>query len=218
MEKSFIPAAHYPILTSYFEEIVRPFAGKIWKSISKEIINKTEEHANVVDLGCGTGIALRLLHKQRPDLELTGFDIDHDILHVARRKAEGLNIRFVKASIDKLPIESSSADVVLSSLMFHHLDRETKMRALAEVKRILKSGKPFLLCDFSVPKRPWIGYLVGFFSKPEPEVREQIRGQLLVLGKEVGASVETLWTLYGCVSLHRFIFLTPMDHANHAKI
>lgn len=206
MTKSFIPAAHYPALTPYFEELARPFAGRIWKAISREVLKRTEKNATVVDLGCGTGIVLRLHREQRPDLQLLGFDIDHDILHVAKRKAEGMDIRFAKAAIEKIPLSDATADAVLCSLVFHHLDAETKKQTLREVKRILKPGRPFLLCDFSVPTKPWVGKIVSRFSRSEPETISQLRGQLMQLAKEAGASVETLWTMYGCISMHLFVF------------
>lgn len=205
-ERTFIPAAHYPALTPYFEELARPFAGRIWKRIVREVLKRAPKNATVVDLGCGTGIALRLIHKQRSDLELLGFDIDHDILHVARRKAEGMAVRFAKAPIDEIPMHNASADIVLSSLVFHHLDRETKKRAFGEIKRILKQGNPFFLCDFSVPTKPWVGKLVSRFSKSEPETISQLHGQLAQLACEVGASVETLWSMYGCITLHIITF------------
>lgn len=206
MTKPFIPAAHYPILTPYFEEIARPFAGKIWKKIAAEVTRRAEKNACVVDLGCGTGIALRMIRKQRPDLELTGFDIDHTILHVARRKAEGLDIRFIKASIEEVPIPDASANIVLSSLVFHHLDRETKKRALKEIRRILKLGKPFLLCDFSVPRKPWIGKIIARFSRSEPHLIDQLQGQLFQIAQETGATIDTVWTVYGCISMHILTF------------
>jgi ubiquinone/menaquinone biosynthesis C-methylase UbiE len=206
MNKPFIPAAHYPILTPYFEEIARPFAGRIWKKITAEAVRRAAKNSHVVDLGCGTGIALRLIRKNRPDLNLAGFDIDHTIIHVARMKAEKLNIFFAKAPIDEVPIPDRSADVVLSSLVFHHLDREMKKNALREIRRILKPGKPFLLCDFSVPTKPWLGKVVASFSRSEPDIIHQLDGQLFQVAQEAGATIETLWTLYGCISLHILTF------------
>jgi ubiquinone/menaquinone biosynthesis C-methylase UbiE len=51
-----------------------------------------------------------------------------------------------------LPYTDSSFDRVLSSLMFHHLTRENKVRSLTEVYRILRNGGEIHIADFGKPQ------------------------------------------------------------------
>ncbi len=203
---TFIPAAHYHALTPYYEMLVTLFSGRLWKAIALEAARQCPAGGRIADLGCGPGSVLRKLRLLRKDCTLVGTDIDPAMIEIARSKAQGKDITFFVTSIEKEPFADRSVDVVLSSLMFHHLSLETQRSALREVKRILKSGGVFLLCDFSKPpKRRWF-LTVDFWKYAEPEIIPQLEGQLLDLAKEAGAIVDTLWTMYGCISLHSLSF------------
>ncbi len=53
---------------------------------------------------------------------------------------------------ESLPFPDASFDLVLSSLMLHHLDTATKGRALEEWRRVLAPRGLLLLVDFGVPR------------------------------------------------------------------
>ncbi len=104
----------------------------------------------VLDVGCGTG-DLTLLAKKRSGSagEVCGIDASPEMIDVARRKAvrQHLNIDFRVDVIERLPFPDGTFDVVLSSLMMHHLPSDLKPKALAEIRRVLRSpdtvsGKP----------------------------------------------------------------------------
>lgn len=203
---AFIPAAHYPVLTPLYELLVRPFSGRIWKRIAREASLRSPKEGMVIDLGCGPGTVLRHICRLRPDLHLTGTDIDPAMIHIAQHKTLRKSITFEVTSIEKQPLPDRSCDVAVSSLMFHHLPLATKLAAIAEVKRILKSNGAFLLCDFSVPRRTAWWLSATFWKHIEPEIIPQLEGELFTLAKEAGASIETLQTFYGCISLHLLRF------------
>jgi len=205
---TFIPAAHYHALTPYYENIVQLFSGRIWKSIALEAARRCPEGGVIVDLGCGPGSVLRKLRYLRKDLTLVGTDIDPTMIDIARSKALGKDITFSVTSIEKEPFADHSVDVVISSLMFHHLPQDIKRSTLKEVKRILKRGGTFLLCDFSKPSVRSRFLTVAFWKYVEPEIIPQLHGQLLDLAEEEGAQIQTPWTMYGCISLHILSFPT----------
>jgi ubiquinone/menaquinone biosynthesis C-methylase UbiE len=104
----------------------------------------------VLEIGTGTGnLALRVA-RRHPGVEVIGLDPDPLALGIARRKAarRGLQVHWDLGSADNLPYETESVDRVLSSLMFHHLDVDTKQGTLAEVRRVLKPGGSLHLMDF----------------------------------------------------------------------
>ena len=170
--------------------------------MADEVAKKAPQHATVMDLGCGPGTILRLIRDKRPDLKLVGADIDPAIIRIAESKSVGKNIEFHTASIDELPFQQQSADIVMSSLMFHHLDEPVKRRAMEQVQRILKPTGMFLLCDFSVPKHSWLTPFASLFLAIEHEAPKQLRGQLLALASQANMKIETLATFYGLISLH----------------
>jgi ubiquinone/menaquinone biosynthesis C-methylase UbiE len=110
----------------------------------------------VLDLGCGTGtLAIAALERQ-PRAAMHGIDADPDMLGRAREKARaaGLEPDFTTGSATDLPYEDSSFDVVLSSLLFHHLNRDAKEAAAREVARVLRSDGRFLVADWGAPSDP----------------------------------------------------------------
>lgn len=109
---------------------------------------------SVLEVGCGTGeIALRAKVRSGPRGSVAGIDPSPEMIGVARQKAARahLDVDYRVASVEALPFADAAFDVVLSSLMMHHLPEGLKPRALAEIRRVLKSGGRLLVVDFQEP-------------------------------------------------------------------
>lgn len=108
----------------------------------------------VVDLGCGTGQLLRRIGRAHPGVRLVGVDPDDRMLDAARRGATRSRAAAVRAArwergyAEEIPMGDGSVDRVLSSVMFHHLDADTRTAMLAEVRRVLRPGGSLVLADF----------------------------------------------------------------------
>lgn len=107
----------------------------------------------ILDVGCGTATLALLIKNAHPNVTVTGIDGDEKILQIGRSKAEktGLVITLTEAMAFSLPYADESFDRVLSSLMFHHLTRENKVRAFNEVNRVLRNGGELHIADFGKP-------------------------------------------------------------------
>jgi ubiquinone/menaquinone biosynthesis C-methylase UbiE len=108
----------------------------------------------VLEVGCGTGqLSQRARRRVGPNGRVHGIDPSGEMIQVARQKAAraGLDIDYRVASIEALPFPDASVDVVLSSLMMHHLPADLKARGLAEVKRVLKPDGRLLIVDMKRP-------------------------------------------------------------------
>jgi ubiquinone/menaquinone biosynthesis C-methylase UbiE len=127
------------------------------------------EGENVLDVGCGTGI-LSVLSK----------------MAVGEAKFK-LDIDFKSASVTDLPFPDGTFDVVISSLMFHHLPPAAKRGGLQEIIRVLKQGGRFFLSDFGTPHAimgPLMFLLLIWISS----TRYQLFGKLPALITESGFS------------------------------
>jgi ubiquinone/menaquinone biosynthesis C-methylase UbiE len=104
----------------------------------------------VLDLGCGTATLTVLLKRAQPRAEVIGLDGDPNVLRIARAKAgaAGVSVTFNEGVSDALPYASESFDRVVSSLVFHHLTHETKVRTLREALRVLRPGGELHVADW----------------------------------------------------------------------
>ena len=106
----------------------------------------------VLDVGCGTGtLAIAAKRAAGPGGEVHGIDPSAEMIAVARGKAAkaGVDAQFQTAVIEKLPFPDGHFDLVLSSLMLHHLPADVKRAGFAEVSRVLKPGGRFLAVDIA---------------------------------------------------------------------
>ncbi len=106
----------------------------------------------VLDVGCGTGsLAIVARAQVGPSGSVAGVDASAPMIARARRKASraGLTIDFREAYAEALPFPDASFDVVLSTVMLHHLRRATRAAAVAEMRRVLRPGGRVIVVDFA---------------------------------------------------------------------
>lgn len=119
--------------------------------------------SQVLEVGCGTGTLALLAKKQAgPTGRVYGIDPAPEMLATARQKAAAaqLEVEFRSGAAEKLPFPDATFDVVLSSLMMHHLPHDLKQPALAEMRRVLKPGGQVFIVDFKRPAN-WLEHLLS---------------------------------------------------------
>jgi ubiquinone/menaquinone biosynthesis C-methylase UbiE len=105
----------------------------------------------VLDVGCGTGtLAMEVQRRVGSASRVFGIDPGKEQIARARAKAarRHMPIEFQIGVIEQLAFPDQMFDVVLSTLMMHHLPASLKRQGLAEIARVLKPGGRLLIADF----------------------------------------------------------------------
>lgn len=121
----------------------------------------------VLDVGCGTGtLLIEAAKRVGPSSSTHGIDRSAEMVAHARRKAaaQGISTIFVVGSADHLPFPDASFDVVLCTLMLHHLPAPMQMATIGEMRRVLRAGGRMVIVDMQQPKANSAAFsVIGFF-------------------------------------------------------
>lgn len=185
---------------------ITPFRVELINEFVGSVAGKT-----VADLGCGGGLlALPLL---QAGANIIGVDRSEKSVDVARAICKGKGQFFV-SDICTLPIESSSADIVLLADVLDHIPNLSK--ALYEADRILKPGGCMYIGTINRTLASWffaifLGENLGFIPEGTHEYRlfikpEEIKECLNSLGYEL-IHMQGEWPLFWKTIFNRAIEL-----------
>ena len=211
MSDRYIPALAYRWLTPLYDPVValttreRTFKAALLAQAA------LQPGQRVLDLACGTATLTIAAKRSQPQAELVGLDGDPEILERARRKATeaGVELRFDQALSNQMPYPDAAYDVVVSSLFFHHLDRDTKLATLREVRRVLRPGAVLHVADWGQAANPLMRvlfYLVQLLDGFETTA-DNVAGRLPQFMRDCGfvdvAETRRFATPLGSISLYR---------------
>lgn len=147
---NYIPALRYEWLTGFYDTVMEKLMRE--NTFKEALVRQARvvKGHRVLDLGCGTATLTLLIKQTHPDAEVTGLDGDPKALEIAREKVvgSGLAITLDEGMAFSLPYPDNSFDRVFSGLLFHHLTRENKIRALKEAYRVLAPGGELHVADW----------------------------------------------------------------------
>jgi len=143
---------------------------------------------HVLDVGCGTGVLTRLAAQEvGSEGEVIGIDASAEMIQVAKRCAVKVHSKanFQLGVVESLPFEDERFDIVLSSMMLHHLPPELKVTGLREIFRVLKSGGRLMVIDVDKPTS-LIGRVLMFPWRKDPAVKDNLEGHVLEFIQNAG--------------------------------
>lgn len=111
---------------------------------------------SVLDVGCGTGsLAIEAKRAVRSVGLVHGVDASPEMIAHARRKArkDGLDVVLATAPAQALPFPDGQFDVVVTSMVIHHLPRGSREQCAREMRRVVRPGGRVLAIDFDPPPR-----------------------------------------------------------------
>ena len=128
------------------------------------------EGANVLDLGCGTGLELEAFFEMNPGAKVTGIDLTKSMLDALKAKFPGKDITLICGSYFDEPFGEDKYDAAVSVESLHHFTKEEKIPLYTRLCKALTSKGYFILTDC--------------FSKSDEE-EASLRQELLKIRKEL---------------------------------
>jgi len=142
----------------------------------------------VLDVGAGTGTLAVALAAARPDAEVIALDGDPEALALAAALPGAERVTWRRGLAGELDLPDGSVDAAVMSLVLHHLGPETKRRALADVRRVLRPGARLHVADWGRPATPALRatFLVLQLLDGFEPTRDHAAGRLPGLLREAG--------------------------------
>jgi ubiquinone/menaquinone biosynthesis C-methylase UbiE len=145
----------YDLMETFFDTFVFRGMVRALRQRSADLARLQPGEA-VLDVGCGTG-TLAIEAQKRVGATGRVVGIDPGPQQIARACAKAAQrhvpIEFQIGAIEQLAFPDQTFDVVLSTLMMHHLPAGLRRQGMAEVVRVLKAGGRLVIADFTRPER-----------------------------------------------------------------
>lgn len=213
--KMFIPSLKFHWLTPFYDPLV-DLSGRVKNIRKAQLVQANIGNDNMVlDFGCGIATLTIMAKNKFPQARMHGIDIDPSVLEIARNKAKNneYNIFLKTYGGISLPYDNIMFERVLSSFVFHHLNRSQKIRALKEIYRVLKINGELHIADFGKAKNIFIRlvFLPIQFFDGFINTNDNIKGFFPEIIKQAGFDkvfeCQRINTLVGNVSLYKAIKL-----------
>ena len=128
---------------------------------------KAPPDARILVLGAGGGLELEVFANAQAGWQFDGVDPSAAMLQLAeaRLHAHTARVRLHQGYVDAAP--DGPFDAACCLLTLHFIARDERRRTLAELRRRLKPGAPFVAAHFSFPQQPgrreqWLARCTAF--------------------------------------------------------
>lgn len=120
----------------------------------------------LLDVGSGNGRLVAFLKNQ--PIAYTGVDNNKKLLHIAQKKYPEAFFRY--ANTLKLPFPAASFDTVWCIAVVHHLpSKMLQLRALKEMRRVLKKNAALMLTVWNLWQPKYRRYIQGVKGKAQKD-------------------------------------------------
>ncbi|MEM4134265.1 MAG: class I SAM-dependent methyltransferase [Candidatus Micrarchaeia archaeon] len=121
-----------------------------WRNqVRRDVIEFSKEWkpGKLLDIGCGSG--RNLLHFAEKGFDWYGIDFSKEMIKMAienfTRKNINVKRRLKVGDMTELPFPDESFDYIISIASFHHLPKEEQLKAIKEMKRVLKENGEMII-------------------------------------------------------------------------
>lgn len=173
---------YYDIFSNYYDAFIRMHSRRD-KDDTRDFLVESAHLGNkpsprILDICCGTGSVILTFKERCPQSMAIGYDFSHGMLSKAREKNANGGAIFVEGDAAALPFADGSFDVVTCSHALYELKGEARVKALREMKRVVRPDGLVLIMEHEIPRRPLIKILfyIRMLSMGAQDAREFVKG------------------------------------------
>lgn len=101
-------------------------AAVVQREITRRVCERVEQFSlnprRILDLGCGLGQISQHLIELFPDADYFGLDFAHSMLSEGRKRSSNVNVHWICADIEQLPVCAEGFDLIVSTSTLHWCD------------------------------------------------------------------------------------------------
>lgn len=109
-----------------------------------ELMSYLPEQGSVLDVGCAIGSTDYTIAATRPELDITGIDINEGAIAQANRYNAGSNVRYRAVRMEEM---EGRFDCITLMDLLHHMSEEDARALLEDAPRLLKPGGFIVIKD-----------------------------------------------------------------------
>jgi ubiquinone/menaquinone biosynthesis C-methylase UbiE len=179
-----IPPINWHILTPLYDFLCT--ISGLGPRLKKKVLGAVSltEGMTVADIGCGTGVFLKIAKQKYPHIKFVGLDPDTQALDIAKNRflKALVEVELIESFAEALPLADNSIDICFSTLAFHHMPNNVKRGAIQEMYRILKPNGIVVIADFGESKNSFfrkalffetLEYIEGNFKGVIPQFLQE---------------------------------------------
>ncbi|MEM3543755.1 MAG: class I SAM-dependent methyltransferase [Candidatus Micrarchaeia archaeon] len=121
-----------------------------WRNqVRRDVIEFSKEWkpGKLLDIGCGSG--RNLFYFAEKGFDWYGIDFSKEMINIAienfKRKNIDVKGRLKVGDMTELPFPDESFDYIISIASFHHIPKEEQLKAIKEMKRVLKENGEMII-------------------------------------------------------------------------
>jgi ubiquinone/menaquinone biosynthesis C-methylase UbiE len=154
---------YYDVFSHVYDRFIRLHARRDETGTRSFLVDRAEldqvEKPRVLDICCGTGAVLSAFAEKLPLGTHIGCDFSRGMLLAARRKNSAGPAAFVQGNAACLPFADRLFHAVSCSHALYELKGEDRVKALHEMKRVVRNDGVVLIMEHEVPTRPVAGFM-----------------------------------------------------------
>lgn len=160
---------YYDVFAHFYDRFIQLHARKQQSGTRSFLVDNALleriERPRVLDVCCGTGAAIVAFARRHRRGIFIGCDFSRGMLLAAHRKDPAGGIAYIQANAAQLPFASDSFHAVSCSHALYELKGIDRVRALQEMKRVLRKDGVVLIMEHETPRRPLARFMFGLRLK-----------------------------------------------------